>query len=511
MESKVKKPSENLRQHAFLNSVTSIVDYAVVQVVGFVVSPFIVRGLGGELFGIWQMLIQMTGFANMADTRATQVLKWSVAKNRDTHSDSELRKEVTSAFVVTLLILPIVLIIGGIIVWYAPIVTKAGEKYYDLVRIVCSLLMFSLVIHKVFDMFESVLRGMNLGFKRMGVRAGIVAVGGGLKIVAITNGYGLIGLSFIEIFLACITGITFYYIVKINVPWFGFGKTNMASLISYGKLSGWFMAFTGSKMFLLSSDKIILGYIAGPIFVTQYTITMFASYALQGIINAVINGVIPGIGGLFGKKEFDKIKKARNLISSLNWFFVFSIGTSILLFNKSFIELWMGMDLFAGTTENLLILLIGLQFVFFQMDSLIINVSLNLKKKVIYSVLSSIATFFLAFWLVNQFGIIGLCLSILGGRLIITFGYPMILKRQMSIKSLDIISVNGRPLLISGLFFGVATYGSQFVTVSSWQMLLALGTFTILIAAAVFWFIGMKTLQRREILDAVHRIELFNK
>src|SRR5690606_3690945 len=150
------------------------------------------------------------------------------------------------------------------------------------------------------------------------------------------------------------------------VSWFGFGRTTKKKTVEYGKLSGWFMAFTGTKILLFNSDKILLGYLIGPLFVTQYTITMCATAAVQGVVYAVINGIIPGIGSVFGKGEFEKIKKARNLINQLNYLLIAAIGVAILLFNHSFIQLWVGEEHFAGYLENLFILIIAVQFIFFQ-------------------------------------------------------------------------------------------------------------------------------------------------
>lgn len=94
---KAPKKKENLKQRAYLNSVTSIIDYGGAQITGFIVSPFIVNGLGSAVYGIWQMLTQMTGYAGMADTRATQVLKWSIANKRGVAEKEELRSDVTTA------------------------------------------------------------------------------------------------------------------------------------------------------------------------------------------------------------------------------------------------------------------------------------------------------------------------------------------------------------------------------------------------------------------------------
>jgi O-antigen/teichoic acid export membrane protein len=509
--SKKKKPKENLKQRAYLNSLTSIIDYGGAQITGFIVSPIIVNGLGSSFYGVWQMLMQMTGFANMADTRATQVLKWSIANKRDVAAEEELRRDVSTALIVTGFILPIILVVGGLISWYAPYITKLDPQYDSLIRITCSLMILSLVIHKVFDVLESVLRGMNLGYKRMGFRAGIVVMAGVLKVAVIYLGYGIIGLSLVQVFVALVTGITFYYIVKKVVPWFGFGKTNFKNVIGYSKLSGWFMASTGAKMIMSSSDKIILGYLAGPILVTQYTLTIFAAAAIEGIVHAVINGIIPGVGGLFGNGEFDKVQKARRVMFSMNWLFIVSFGVAVLVLNKSFISLWTGDDHYAGYVENFLIILISVQAMFFKTDSVLINVTLNLKTKVMTMLVSSAITVGLAMMVVGEWGIIGLCLSIIAGRMVMSIGFPLILKRKIqdngSFFQLNVI----QPLLAAGVLLSAATYGAQFIRVDNWFYLLGSGALIAVVTGGVFWVIGLTGLQKREVWELISRVKYFKK
>src|SRR5687768_6440687 len=74
---------ENLKQRAYLNTVSSLIDYTANRLTGLFVNPFVIAGLGTSLFGIWQMLGQFTGYVNIADTRSSQVLKWTVAQKKD--------------------------------------------------------------------------------------------------------------------------------------------------------------------------------------------------------------------------------------------------------------------------------------------------------------------------------------------------------------------------------------------------------------------------------------------
>ncbi len=137
---------ENLKQRAYLNTLSSMLDYTANRLTGLFVNPFVIAGLGTSLFGIWQMLGQFTGYVNIADTRSSQVLKWTVAQKKDVATAEELRSEAGAAFVVMLIIMPVVLIAGSIIAWYSPYITHAEKEHFTLIRTTCVLLIFSVLV-----------------------------------------------------------------------------------------------------------------------------------------------------------------------------------------------------------------------------------------------------------------------------------------------------------------------------------------------------------------------------
>ena len=423
----IAKPKENLRQRAYLNSVTSVIDYGAQLLTKFFVTPFLVSGLGSTLFGVWNVLGQFTSYANLADIKVTQVLKWAIAKDRDSISDEELRKYVTATFLLVLLILPIILTLGAIIIWFAPEITGVGEEHVAVVRITASILLLALVINKVFDIFESILRGMNLSFKRIGVRAAVIIIGGVLQVTAILLGYGLIALAMVQVFIMLSMGITIYFIMNKYVPWFGWGEIDLKKSLFFFKTSGWFVGWTGTRLLLLNTDKVILGYLAGPVLVTQYVITQYLANAVHGIVKNIINGVFPGIGKLYGNREYEKLMKVRKHVMLLTWLFAVSIGSVIILFNESFIELWVTESEYAGQLVNLLILLSVIQYLFIQNDSVIIDTTLELSQKVYFGLVAAIISVGLMFATIPNYGIAGLCLSMMIGRSVISIAYPAII------------------------------------------------------------------------------------
>lgn len=499
----------NLKQRGYLNILTSIIDYAGGQITGLIVSPFIVNGLGSAMYGIWQMLGQMTGYAKMADTRATQVLKWTVAKKQDTADVEELRSDISSALVVTAFILPLVLIGGGIISWYAPIIAKADPAYYNLIRITSSLLIFSLVISKVFDLFESVIRGLNLSYKRMGLRTVIIMGGGALKVLAITQGFGLIGLSVVHVIVSLVMGLSYYVVVKKHVPWFGFGKTNLKKVLGFSKLSGWYMANTASDTLLSNSDKILLGFIAGPVLVSYYALTTFIPLAIQGLISRVIIGIVPGIGKLFGLKEYAKINKVWGNLNDFVFLLTTSCGVGIILFNQSFLRFWVGEEHFAGHLANALIMLMVIQDTFIKLDSFIISATLDLKKRVYLSLMASVVFIGLGFILVNNFGIAGLCLSIICGKFLLFIGQRSIIRKKVKSYSIAPLYKRLQPLLVSMMMLGGAWYLSTFIEPMGFLKLLSLAPIVFVVSFFIFYVLGLQKEKREELRQIVTSIKFF--
>jgi len=66
------------------------------------------------------------------------------------------------------LFLPVVVAAGAALVWLAPTITKVAPALVPVVRLTCALLTASLLFGNLASLPESVLRGMNLGYKRMG-------------------------------------------------------------------------------------------------------------------------------------------------------------------------------------------------------------------------------------------------------------------------------------------------------------------------------------------------------
>lgn len=502
------KKEENLKQRAYLNTVTSVLDYGATLITAFFVTPFIVNTLGAALYGVWQVLGQFTGYTNIADARVAEVLKWAIARDRKENNADQLREYFTATFFLIMLILPILLVLGAVISWYAPIVTKVDPEYADMVRITCGVLVLSLATQKVFNIFESILRGMNLGFKRMGFRVFIVVVGGGLKVLVLFLGYGLIGLATVQLIVSLITGITIYVIVKHNVSWFGFGKLSIARSKIFLKVSGWFMGWTVTKILLLSSDKLLLGFLLGPTAVAKYTLTKFLAETIRSLVVTIVNGVIPGLGKLYGSDQMKKFMKAREMVMNLTWLFAVSFGAVILSLNSSFVALWVGYENYAGHIVSLLVVIMTIQYIFIQNDSDIINVTLDIRKKTLLGLFSAIVSIVLSILLIKSQGIIGLCMSLIVGRSILSISYPLLIKSKTKVEY-NIIPLTIRQILITFIIYTTIFVFCQEAFINSWFELFISAPFILVFSLLMLFILGLEKVQREELFTLFKQLKLF--
>src|SRR5439155_20430770 len=107
---------------------------------------------------------------------------------------STQRRYAGAALAGWLLFLPGITAAGGLVIWLPPGVTKAAPALHATVRMATGLLLASFFMTHVAGVPESVLRGMNLGYRRMGLQASLNLIGGLLMIAAVRAGLGLVGL-----------------------------------------------------------------------------------------------------------------------------------------------------------------------------------------------------------------------------------------------------------------------------------------------------------------------------
>ena len=489
-----------LTKRASLNAVQSLLDYAARLGVGLVVTPLLVSRLGREIFGVWEMLNRLIGYMSAADGRPTEALRLVIATKQGA-DPLEQRRAIGSALVVWLLFSPLLAGLGSVLVWLSPVVTKVPPELHTTVRLASAALLLSLLLGGLASVPESVLRGMNLGYKRMGFQAGLNVIGGVLTAGAIYGGLGLVGVAGAQVALMAVTGVCFWILVKHYVASFGVARPSAHDVRSLLGMSAWIAIGEVVAKLALASDVIILGMVVSPVLVTTYVLTGYAGRIALGLHVFTTGAAMPGLGGVIGRGEYEWAARLRHEIMNLTWLFVTAVGATILLWNRSFLALWVGPENYAGGWTNLLIVIATAQTALVRTDAYVLDATLQPRLRVGVAAVAGVAIVGASIALTPSLGIIGVCLGVLAGRLVQTIAYPLLVDRCLRRPARLPLRSIARPLAVMLLLFGASAVLGDRVLAHHWLGWAAGVLASLALLVAVAFAAGLPVAARRALLS----------
>ena len=503
----------NLTQKASLNALAQALEYGSRLVVGFVINPLLVAGLGDYGYGAWQVLGRLIGYISPASGRATQVLKWTIANQQASTDYDAKRRQVGNALVVWLLFLPILSLLGAMLTWWTPTWLKAPPEAYGTIRWATALLVANLILLTLANVPEAVLKGENLAYRRMGWSAILVVVGGGLTAIALALNTGLVGVAIARMVTTVCIGLFFWQVAHQYVQWFGIARPERKSVLPFLKLSSLFLSWHLITKLMRASDVVVLGIADSAELVTSYTLAKYAPETLINIIAIFVFGITPGLGGIIGAGNLKKAAQVRQEIMVLTWLFITILGTTVLLWNRTFLGLWVGSAYDVGATPTLLILLSVTQYVLINNDASIIDLTLKLRTKVILGLLAAALSLGLAWWFVSplQLGIPGLCLGFLLGRLIQSVGYPWLVGRFLGVSLWSQLRGGLRPTGALILLFTLGFYGGDRLGLTSWLTLALCVGLTLGLLSWLAFYLGLAQPQRQQVRQRLRQITPLHK
>jgi hypothetical protein len=138
----------------------------------------------------------------------------------------------------------------------------------------------------------------------------------------------------------------------------------------------------------------------------------------------------------------------------------------------------------------LMIMLMVLQFSLVRTDANIIDLTLNLRRKVLLGTVSAAISVGLAwtFLAVLEMGIVGLALGFILGRSILSVAYPLMIGRVLGLPAMRQVRAVARPGLATAALFAGSTLLSSVVDAGSWLTLcVSVAASTVVVAVAAFF------------------------
>jgi O-antigen/teichoic acid export membrane protein len=498
----------SLTKRASLNAVVAVADLGGRMLVGLLVTPLLVTNLGAFLFGVWQVLQRLLANVAVATGRPGEALKWVLASKQSSVDYEDKRRQVGNALAVWFIFLPFLLLVGGLVSWFLPGWLHAPPDQVTTVRVASAVVVLNFIVLSLAYMPESVLHGENLAYKRLGLSTAVVLVGGVFTAVAVEAGGGLVGVAVALLMTTLLSGSVYLRIVRQQVPWFGIARPLKGAVRGFLGLSWWFMLWNFVMQMMRGADVILLGFAGSASLVTGYALTRFIPESLTVAAATLIFAVMPGLGGLIGAGEHRRAAEIRGETMTFTWLLVLATGSTIMVWERSFLGVWVGEKYYPGLTAMLLIVVMVLQLALIRTDSNIIDLTLKLPAKVLLGLGSVLLSVGLAWLLLGPYdlGIAGLVAGFVLGRLVLTFAYPLMIGRMLGVAVSAQVRGSVRPALVTVLMLAGAAYASERVAVGSW-LTLAAASFVSLVVFSLFAFaVGLSAPRRRSLITRLRRV-----
>lgn len=504
----------NRTRKAYLNALTEALDYATRLLVGFVINPLLVAGLGSYAYGVWQILDRLIGQLNHASDRPFQALKWTLASLQSSTDFEQKRRQVGCAALTWAMVAPLFAAACCSLAWFAPELLQAPPALHAEVRIAAFMLAANLILISLVDLPRSILIGENLSYKRMGLSAMLSLLTGLLMALALYLDAGLIGLALAVLTVSTVSGVLFLRVAIRFVGWLGIARPRWSEVRQFAKLSGWFVVWALVMVTMRASDVAILGTLDSVEQVTSYTLTRYVPETLVNLISILVWGITPGLGGVIGAGEYEKAAGLRGEAMVLSWVLITVIGTATVLWNRAFLTLWVGADYYAGTLATLLIVSLITQFVMIRNDSYIIELTLDLRRKVLLGISATALSIGLAVLAVGYYdlGIVGLCAGLIAGRSVLSLAYPWLIGQTLGVTLAAQLRQACRPALVLALMLGLAAWleaalmPAGALGVDSWPALIAAVACTVALIVPLAIFLGLRSDQRARIFDRLRTV-----
>lgn len=465
----------SLTRNAKYNAYSGVFFFVVKMIVTFIMNPFLLGSLGSVFFGIWKTVENLLGFASIADGKATQALKWIIANQESSNDNYKKRRAVGGALVVWFLFLPFLIIIICTLTYFAPhLIKDIPLSDYPLIYYAFIVLGINLIITSLFGVFESILIGTNRGWITNTNHIFWTIFSAFSMFLILDYGQGLKGLIMVILFVSTLRGINIMVLCIKKIKWFGIKRPKKKEIKSFFNFSSWVLLWSFVAKFLLGSEVLLIGFLIGPEDVSKYSFTSYAAITGVSLSAVLMSSITPGLGRLFGNKEYEKFMKVMVKVRELAFALSIFFGATILLLNRSFIFLWESEERFIGIYENIIIVVLMIQLILIRNEGFLIDLGLKLKIKVLLGLLSVITISILAFfgfkYLSEDVWVI--LVSIFLGRLILILAFPTLVGRMIKKR---IIMIPLKNIMIGVILIGATSVLGYYQLLNSWFSLIFIG------------------------------------
>ncbi len=378
---------------------------------GFVMSPFLVRYLGDEVYGVWVLVGSLVGYLGLLDFGITPSTVKYVAEYRAYGDQQAINRLITTSLtiysIIGLVALAVSALLAGLFnhIFHTPL-------SFNTAAAVVLITGLNLAITFPATVFVGLLRG----YQRYDLDASVttlnIIIRSLLIVVLILQGYGILALAVVTFAFDMLRlGYLIRSAYKVNgeiqIKRAYFDRRELRKLFGYSIFA--FLMIVGKRL-IFYTDAIVIGIFMSPAAITLYAIAnRLVTYLLQ--VSETMGVLTPTASDMGARNDQSAIKEM--LILSTKYMLLVALPVSAVFFilGDIFIGLWMGQE-YTGSALLLSILTIAVLAHLFEMPAHTVLLGLGKHKIVaLFTLAQAIANLVLSLALVKPYGLRGVALG----------------------------------------------------------------------------------------------------
>ena len=422
----------------------------------FFLTPYIVKLLGSELYGLNQLLLQTIGYFTIAELGIGISLSVLIYKYLVQHDIQKINALLSAAQFVYSIIGLAILILGIIFSFYIEKLFSLPAELANVAQIAFIIYIGSSAVSFFFSVPSILLNTSQKSYKAFVFTLITPLITYTGFICFIYFNFSVIGMALTTCVATCVNLYGINQIAKKEFPWLNiWNKQKDWSILSITKY-----VFIDKLLVLavFQADYILISYFLGVNYVAGYALyTVFFVY-IRDLVFIGMNNITNGAGEMYEKKEFDGIYQLWRDALSFSFFIGIVLCTGIYFMFDFFFALWMHNSLLQSNAILICFIFNLFYLLTVQCSTLLVGSRNLYKNRITGSLVELFTNIVLSVILIQHIGVLGAIVGTLVGHYIFNSWYlPALFLKSINKKRTLFIQIYMRYILAGILVFS-ATY-----------------------------------------------------
>jgi len=491
-----KSPARISRWHIAKSVLSNWSGLTVNVLVAFWMIPFVVHHLGDSAYGIWALVLQLTGYLGVVDTGLRSAIVRFVASYHAKKDEDGLNKLLNSICTVYTMFAPVCILVGAGLALFALPHLHIPADLLRKAQITILITVTILACDFVFAIFHAGLAGLSRWDLTNAVSITSILLRTALIVIFLKLGFGLVTLAILQLTTTVLAYCTETILLYRLVPAFRFrwqfpDRNFFKPIVEHSWYS--FLLSLANRVNYQVDTVVIAAFL--PIGeVTFYVIGLRLVEYLRDILNSTTMIIAPLASAADAVGEAHQV--GAMLIRGTKYSLIVGFfGTALLLgVGRDFIRLWMG-PRFAGPSGTVLVILsIGLIVSVTQYASSHILYGLSKHRlNLNWTIVESVLNLGFSLGLVRHYGIFGVAAgTTVANALVRGFFFPNSFLKFLNVQWKDYLGHAVAPALApAAVFWGIIETWKKYLGIANYAALAIAVVVAFLISTPFLWSLGL--------------------